>query len=197
MPVRLLHFPLLTPTETWVSYHDGYVDLRIERESAPAPHNAIDIHSPSQTPIVSTTNGIVVEFWHGTQNPREVRPGVGLEDSDCNRMTNQGGNSVLIYEEGASLRESYLHYYAHLYNTPLVNAGDSVYPGKRIGFLGDTGRAAGGSPHLHYQVYTVREATGTGAHITVRARGFENPFEELCRLRLSSHRIHGARRPRG
>jgi peptidoglycan LD-endopeptidase LytH len=103
-------------------------------------HEGIDIFAPKGTPVVSTTRGIVTRV--GT-----------------NRL---GGRVVMVLGPGL---ES--HYYAHLDRYGEIEVGDLVSPGDIIGYVGDTGNARGGPPHLHYGIYK---------------RGAENPYPRLAHL---------------
>ena len=61
-----------------------------------------------------------------------------------------GGNTVWV--AGAGGRS---YYYAHLDSfAPGLAAGDYVTAGSVLGYVGTTGNAAGGAPHLHFGVYT-------------------------------------------
>ncbi len=61
-----------------------------------------------------------------------------------------GGNTVFVL--GAGGRN---YYYAHLDSyAEGLTAGDYVTPGTLLGYVGTTGNAAGGVPHLHFGVYT-------------------------------------------
>jgi hypothetical protein len=90
-------------------------------------HEGIDIMARRGTPVLSATHGIVTAVtW------REL-----------------GGNSVSVLGPGG-----YSHYYAHLNSYGRYVVGDKVNAGDTIGFVGNTGNASGGSPHLHYGIYT-------------------------------------------
>jgi len=89
-------------------------------------HEGIDIFAPKDTPVVSTTRGIVMRV--GT-----------------NRL---GGRVVWILGPGLQR-----HYYAHLNRYGAFRPGDRVEAGDIIGYVGDTGNARGGPEHLHYGVY--------------------------------------------
>lgn len=90
-------------------------------------HEGIDIFAERDTPIMSTTPGIV----------RKVG-------------TNQlGGNVVSIIGPGGVG-----HYYAHLERFAEIGVGDWVETGDVIGYVGDSGNAKGTPPHLHYGIYT-------------------------------------------
>lgn len=89
-------------------------------------HHGIDIFAPRGTPVISSTNGVV------------VRKG-------CNRL---GGNFVTIMGPG-----SYYHYYAHLQQPTQLRLWARVEAGSIVGFVGNTGNARTTPPHLHYGVY--------------------------------------------
>ncbi|MPZ34181.1 MAG: peptidoglycan DD-metalloendopeptidase family protein [Rhodospirillales bacterium] len=55
-----------------------------------------------------------------------------------------------------------------------VRSGQSVAAGVLLGYLGDTGRARGTPPHLHYQV-SIRNDRGA-------LQSFLNPYPDLFRL---------------
>ena len=90
-------------------------------------HEGIDIFAPKDTPVRSTTRGIVISV--GT-----------------NRL---GGQTIWILGPGLER-----HYYAHLNRYAALRAGDHVEAGQIIGYAGNTGNARGGPPHLHYGIYS-------------------------------------------
>ena len=90
-------------------------------------HKGIDIFAKLGTPVISSSGGVVV-FTGNVQ---------------------LGGNVVLAL--GPKWR---LHYYAHL-DLTAVKKGDWLSAGEHVGRVGDTGNAAGKSPHLHYSVFSL------------------------------------------
>lgn len=126
-------------------------------------HNAIDIMGAIGLRIVATCSGRIAQSWR-TRGGEQ--PGVGRDP-----RSRGGGYYVMVIDDV----ENYYHYYAHLQEEPRVNEGDYVSAGTLIGSLGDTGKARGTPPHLHYQVS--RRSSETGA-----LRSFLNPYEELVRL---------------
>lgn len=90
-------------------------------------HEGIDIFAARNTPIHSTTPGIVRK--------------VGTNEL--------GGNVVMILGPGAVS-----HYYAHLQDFADIKEGDWVEAGDVIGYVGDSGNAKGTPTHVHYGVYT-------------------------------------------
>jgi murein DD-endopeptidase MepM/ murein hydrolase activator NlpD len=98
--------------------------------AAPRPggrrHEGIDIFAPRDTPVVSTTRGLVT--YVGTNS--------------------LGGQVVWILGPGL---ES--HYYAHLNRFADIHRGDIVNAGDVVGYVGRTGNARGTPFHLHYGIY--------------------------------------------
>src|SRR6266545_4619655 len=103
-----------------------FVDSWGNARSGGRRHEGIDIFAPKDTPVLSTTRGIVTR--------------VG-----ANRL---GGQIVWILGPGLER-----HYYAHLSRYGGFRAGDRVEAGAIIGYAGNTGNARGGPVHLHYGIY--------------------------------------------
>ena len=57
------------------------------------------------------------------------------------------GNTVIIQD-----KDGFSHWLGHL-DSILINDGELVEAGTKVGTLGDTGNAKGTAPHLHYNVY--------------------------------------------
>jgi murein DD-endopeptidase MepM/ murein hydrolase activator NlpD len=90
-------------------------------------HKGIDIFGEKYTPVVASTSGIVV----------------------FSGKLGKGGNAVAVL--GPKWR---IHYFSYL-NEYSVLVGDFVRRNNKIGTLGDTGNAAGKSPHVHYSILSV------------------------------------------
>ncbi len=59
------------------------------------------------------------------------------------------GNYLLIHGEGD--KRSY--FYAHLSRPAKVRRGEEVWEGQPVGFVGETGNAAGTGCHLHFEIH--------------------------------------------
>jgi murein DD-endopeptidase MepM/ murein hydrolase activator NlpD len=95
------------------------------RDGGSRSHEGIDIGAPRGTPVVAPVGGTVVVS--GTRS--------------------LGGNVVvLIGREGR-----YEFVFSHLDRRD-VRRGQRVYAGEVLGSVGTTGNAAGGPPHLHFEV---------------------------------------------
>jgi murein DD-endopeptidase MepM/ murein hydrolase activator NlpD len=90
-------------------------------------HEGQDIFAPLGTPIRSATNGYVVSI---SEN-------------------NLGGQTVSVMGAGGRV-----YYYAHLaaYASNIA-VGDHVTTQTLLGYVGNTGNAAGTPPHLHFGIY--------------------------------------------
>lgn len=91
-------------------------------------HRGVDIFAPKGTNVHPAIGGIVV----ATARDMKI-----------------GGNCVLIFSSGLRF-----HYYAHLSEID-THVGAIVTRNSVIGKVGDTGNAAGKSPHLHYSISTI------------------------------------------
>lgn len=101
-------------------------------------HEGTDVFAAEGTPLLACVSGLLVQ----KQNPL-------------------GGNALTITTpDGTS------YYYAHL---SAYDGGDrSVIAGDRVGYVGTTGNAAGGAPHVHVGIYP------KGSKVSI------NPFFELA-----------------
>lgn len=107
-------------------------------------HEGVDIFAPRHTPILSTTDGVVVFVGE-------------------NRL---GGHTVQILGPGGQW-----HYFAHLEAFGKVGAGQWISAGFPIGTVGDSGNAKGTPPHLHYGVYHfLRKAVDPLPKLQARSR---------------------------
>lgn len=111
-------------------------------------HEGIDIFAPRDSPVISTTRGIVMR--------------VG-----ANRL---GGQVVWILGPGLER-----HYYAHLNRYGTFRVGDRVEAGDIIGYVGDTGNARGGPTHLHYGVYARGSAQNPYPRLIANLTGPRSP----------------------
>ncbi len=96
------------------------------RDGGARSHEGIDIFAAKGTPIVAVADGRISSSGEK-----------GL-----------GGKQVWLRETITQFNV----YYAHL-DSFIVTAGDAVKAGDTLGYVGNTGNAAGGAPHLHFGVY--------------------------------------------
>lgn len=92
------------------------------------PHEGTDIFASRGTPIVSPADGVVENLSEGTPI---------------------GGNSLRVARPGGGF-----FYFSHLDGfAPGIGNGSLVRTGDVIGYVGNTGNAAGTPPHLHFEVH--------------------------------------------
>jgi murein DD-endopeptidase MepM/ murein hydrolase activator NlpD len=93
-------------------------------------HEAIDILAPRGTPVVAVVPGRIRKLF----------------------LSRPGGNTIYQFDNA----EVYCYYYAHLdrYSDGL-REGMQVGRGDVIGFVGSTGNADPGTPHLHFAIFNL------------------------------------------
>lgn len=95
-------------------------------------HRAIDILAPRGTPVVAAIDGSVLRL---AQNAA-------------------GGITAYLVDDA----RRYVYYYAHLESyADAVTEGLRVPKGFVIGYVGTSGNAPPGTPHLHFQVMRLEE----------------------------------------
>jgi peptidoglycan LD-endopeptidase LytH len=95
-------------------------------------HHALDIMAARGTPVLAVEDGTVIRLHRG------------------------GAGGITVYQLDGSGRYGY--YYAHLdrYAAGLTE-GKSVTRGDVLGYVGSTGNAPPGAPHLHFAIYEVAD----------------------------------------
>jgi murein DD-endopeptidase MepM/ murein hydrolase activator NlpD len=108
---------------------DTFTDARSEGRV----HDAIDIMAPRNTPVLAAADGPIVKLFR----------------------SEKGG--ITLYQL-ASADEHIVFYYAHLerYADGLAE-GHVARRGETLAYVGDTGNAAPGNTHLHFQIYRVAD----------------------------------------
>jgi peptidoglycan LD-endopeptidase LytH len=92
------------------------------------PHHAIDIPEPRGTPVRAVVTGTIRKLF----------------------LSKPGGNTIYLFD-GMGV---YCYYYAHLDGyVKGLHEGMRVENGDVIGFVGSTGNADAGSPHLHFAIF--------------------------------------------
>lgn len=91
-------------------------------------HEAIDIIEPSGTPVRAVVRGTIRKLF----------------------LSKPGGNTIYQFDEEGE----YCYYYAHLDRyVEGLREGMSIARGDVIGFVGSTGNADAGTPHLHFMIF--------------------------------------------
>ena len=91
-------------------------------------HEALDIMAPRGTPVIAVDDGTITKLF------RSIAGG------------------ITVYQLDTS--QNYIYYYAHLdgYREGLKE-GEAVKRGELIGYVGSTGNAPAGAPHLHFTIF--------------------------------------------
>jgi len=103
-----------------------------DRRGGDRLHEAIDIPAPRNTPVYAVEDGSIAKLFY----------------------SKAGGITVYQFDPG----ESYAYYYAHLerYAAGLKD-GDRVKRGDVIGYVGTSGNAPPGTPHLHFAIFKLTD----------------------------------------
>jgi murein DD-endopeptidase MepM/ murein hydrolase activator NlpD len=111
---------------------DRLSDTFYDRRGEERIHRAIDILAPKGTPVLAADNGTIVRVSSNTL----------------------GGLTIYAIDPLRRL----VYYYAHLDRYDVIAyKGKVVAKGEVIGYVGTTGNARGGPPHLHFQVMRYRD----------------------------------------
>jgi peptidoglycan LD-endopeptidase LytH len=104
--------------------HDSFNDARGDGSRR---HNAIDIHAPRGTPILSVDDGTIIKLHN----------------------SNAGGISVYATDP----RTHFIYFYGHLekYHEG-IREGMPIARGDTLGYVGTSGNAPPNTPHLHFQI---------------------------------------------
>jgi murein DD-endopeptidase MepM/ murein hydrolase activator NlpD len=98
-----------------------------QARSGARPHRALDIMAPQGTPVLATSDGVVLKLYQSAN----------------------GG--ITLYQLDSSNR--YAFYYAHLMRyADDIAEGKRLMRGDTLGYVGDTGNAGTGNFHLHFAI---------------------------------------------
>lgn len=125
-------------------------DMFDEKRGGSRPHEAIDILAPRGTPVMAVDDGHVAKLF----------------------LSKPGGVTVYQFDEAGRLA----YYYAHLEQyAPGLKEGMKVRRGQLLGYVGVSGNAPPGAPHLHFAVFRLgpEKQWWKGAAV--------NPYEALRR----------------
>ncbi len=90
-------------------------------------HEATDIPAPAGTPVVAVEDGVIKKLFFSVR----------------------GGNTLYEFDP----TQTYCYYYAHLQRyAPGLQEGQTVKRGDLIAYVGSSGDAAPGDPHLHFAI---------------------------------------------
>lgn len=146
-PIAVLPIPVLLGVEV-ADLSPNFGDARGDGTRT---HEGLDMMAKEGTPIVSPTDAVV------------TRTGNGVNSGLYVRTANPGGEQFV---------------YMHLSEIASgVVAGTLVKRGEVIGYVGNTGNASGGAPHLHFEI---------------RNNGAQDPYPRLTSVFTLSERMQGA-----
>ncbi|MBE8719629.1 M23 family metallopeptidase [Sphingobacterium pedocola] len=152
-------------TVEWSAHDDDSVRISLQpllNDSA-VYHVKIYTQPAYHFPVIGKDNGAIQSFWGADRDGGARRhegidifaargtPVLAVSDGRIDFAGERGtlgGKQIWLSENKLGFRV----YYAHLDSTA-VHSGRQVLRGDTVGFVGNTGNAAGGPPHLHFGVY--------------------------------------------
>jgi murein DD-endopeptidase MepM/ murein hydrolase activator NlpD len=103
-----------------------------EERGADRRHEALDILAPRDTPVRAVEDGTVAKLF----------------------LSVPGGITVYQFDPGST----YAYYYAHLARyAEGLKEGAAVARGQTLGYVGTTGNAPPGTPHLHFAIFKLTD----------------------------------------
>lgn len=138
---------LTFPTAAGTTYRDDYDAVR----GGGRAHRATDLFGTMGQPVHAMRGGEIV--WMPGDDPadKHATAGYGLQ------IRGSDGRVYAYYHLGPDDGGPAQAF------APGLSRGDDVERGQHLGYLGDSGNAAGGSPHLHVEIHdgTVTDPYGT------------------------------------
>jgi len=123
---KMLSLPVQGITQA--ALQDSFADKR----DGTRQHEAIDILSPRNTPVLAVEDGTIARFF----------------------VSAAGGNT--IYQFDPHVR--FVYYYAHLERyADGLKEHDAVRRGQVIGYVGTSGNAPKNTPHLHFAIFKLTD----------------------------------------
>jgi murein DD-endopeptidase MepM/ murein hydrolase activator NlpD len=110
------------------SFKGSFAETR--RGDGGHPHEAVDILAPRGTPVHAIEDGTIARLFN----------------------SKAGGNTIYQFDP----TERFCYYYAHLDRYARgLHDGQGVSAGEVIGYVGTTGNAPPGTPHLHLAIFAL------------------------------------------
>jgi len=166
--IQNLTFPVLGSS----SYSNDFKAPRNHCGTNPCYHDATDIIAEKKQKIVSASTGVIKYVtkndteWGGAGYSVRV---LGDDNHVYNYYHLNNDNSATDDGNGGRTRA-----YA-----PDIKAGNRITKGQHLGYVGDSGNAEGTVPHLHFEIYDIRNG-GTWGY-PANGGKVVNPYPHLNR----------------
>jgi len=160
----LTELPEKSSSTHWIAGDDDSVRISLQPvlNDSGIYHVKIYKQPAYQFPVAGKSNNAIQSFW-GANRDGGARSHEGIDIFAARGtpvMAVADGRIGFAGEKGLGGKQVWLRenlagfnvYYAHL-DSFIVNSGDAVKRSDTLGFVGNTGNAAGGAPHLHFGIY--------------------------------------------